>query len=196
MKTNAESVYLDTRLSGQVTRYHTWPRVREQSVAEHSWQLLRIYSCVVDQLDQDFVLHCIYHDTAEIVTGDLPYPIKSKTPELKKSIDQLEVETIAKQGDYWNPSPYHMTEEQLQLFKMIEMVEMFEWGLDEMMHGCQYGSIVADRCLRVVYEKVYSVTPLPEQWRRLCLYVYKRLTINEIKADQPGWWDYKMWDRK
>jgi hypothetical protein len=140
-------------------------------------------------------MHCIYHDTAEIVTGDLPYPIKSKNPELKKEIERLEADTISKQGDYWNVAPYKITDEQLDLFKLIEMVEMFEWGLDEMSRGCKYGSFVADRCLKVVYEKL-QFKPLPEPWRVLSLYVFKRLMLFEttIPIDNE-WWHITQWER-
>lgn len=29
---------IDPRRAGEVTRYHTWSRLREQSVGEHCWQ--------------------------------------------------------------------------------------------------------------------------------------------------------------
>jgi 5'-deoxynucleotidase YfbR-like HD superfamily hydrolase len=147
-------------------------------------------------MDQDFVLHCIYHDCAEIVTGDLPYPVKSTNRELKRTIEMLEDQTLSKQANYWKSLPYRITPEQYALFKMVEMVEMFEWGLDEMNRGCRYGEIVADRCLKIIYERVSSASkPLPEPWHRLCWYMQNRLGLNEFAIHHEKWWTLEEWKR-
>jgi hypothetical protein len=192
---DADRVLLDTRIAGQVTRYHTWPRIREQSVGEHSWQILRIYSCVTEALNPNFVMHCIYHDTAEITTGDLPYPIKSHNEALKECIDTIEGDAILKQFQYWEPVGYMaLGPEQRALFKLIEMVEMFEWGLDEMYRGSQFGTVVANRCLKFVYEQLKP--PLPPQWKRLAWYVLKRLKMSQIVIpSDEEWWCLENWEK-
>lgn len=190
-----DQVRLDTRLAGQVTRYHTWPRIREQSVGEHSWQVLRIYSCVATEIDPDFMMYCVYHDTGEIATGDLPYPIKSQNPCLKEEIERLEQDSLINQAHYWRPLVGKgLSDEQLRLFKLIEMVEMFEWGLDEMTRGSTYGNIVAERCLKFVYEKILLAQPLPQAWKGVALYVYKRLLISDVNRD-GAWWYPQTWER-
>jgi 5'-deoxynucleotidase YfbR-like HD superfamily hydrolase len=192
-----ESVYVDARLAGQVIRYHTWPQVRQQSVGEHSWQLLRIYSCVVDKIDPDFVLHCIYHDTGELGVGDNPYPVKADNPILKEQINKLEKESIDKQSEYWGPvAGETLSDEQMKLFKLIEMIEMFEWGLDEYNRGSKYGFVVAERCLKVVYDRLKATEHLPPAWKRLAHYVQKRLQLDISYEDMEGiWWDWFQWER-
>jgi 5'-deoxynucleotidase YfbR-like HD superfamily hydrolase len=151
---------------------------------------------VTDKVDPDFMLHCIYHDTAEISTGDIPYPVKSLNGDLKDQMDKLEKESIARQAGYWDPViGKNLSGEQRQLFKLIELIEMAEWGIEEVLRGSQYGEIVADRCLKAVYTQMQAVNPLPLSWERLACYIQKRIERLSLDGTED-WWIPDKWNLK
>ena len=86
--TRLTPVRLDAR-RWTLRRYHTWPIIGQQTIAEHCWQLMRIYMCVVDKLDIHMIRHIQFHDIGEHFTGDIPYPVKHDNPKLKEPTDPI-----------------------------------------------------------------------------------------------------------
>ena len=66
---------------------------------------------------------------------------------------------------------------------------MAEWGMEELMRGSQYGGVVADRCLKVAYERLTGADTLPLSWKRLALYLSKRLLLIEQSVYTSVWWN-------
>ena len=190
-----ECVRLDTRLAGQVRRYHTWPVVGQQTIAEHCWQILRIYLAVTERIDSQMMYHIVFHDIGEHFTGDIPYPVKRDNQQLKEQVDFLEQRSYCTQLDYWGSfEQVRLNDAEKKLFKQIELVEMAEFGLDQVCFGNTHGMIIADRCLRAVYEN--------EPTARLGLYVSKRLKLfyrqwhGGLVEDTDGdWWFEDNWER-
>jgi 5'-deoxynucleotidase YfbR-like HD superfamily hydrolase len=190
-----ECVRLDTRLAGQIHRYHTWPTTGQQSIAEHCWQLLRIYLSVVDALDPHMVQHIMFHDIGEHSTGDIPYPIKRDNPILKEQIEFLEHKSQAAQMEYWKSfkqvvlSDYDKT-----LFKQIELVEMAEFGLDQVAIGNNHGFIIAHRCLRSVYESLPNPRLVEYVVLRLKLF-FKQCPMVFVYDMEEDWWLISNWEK-
>ena len=191
-----DTVRLDTRLAGQVHRYHTWPITGQQTIAEHTWQMLRIYMCVAERYETHLIYHIVFHDIGEHYTGDIPYPVKSNNPKLKEQMDMLEQRSLATQLDYWNLVPMGtLTDRDKQFVKQIEMVEMAEFGMDQMCLGNIHGTIIANRCL----EAVYKIQPPP--CSGLIQYVIKRLQLfyrqynPSVIVEHPvePWWLVDQW---
>jgi 5'-deoxynucleotidase YfbR-like HD superfamily hydrolase len=189
-----ECVRLDTRLAGQIRRYHTWPILGQQTIAEHCWQLLRIYMSVVDKQDPHMIRHMIFHDIGEHFTGDIPYPVKSQNPQLKEQVEFLEQRSYATQLEYWDAfRQTFLSAEDKKLFKQIELVEMAEFGMDQVALGNQHGMIIADRCLKAVYEN----SPNP----RLVTYILKRINLftrqicTTIVNMEEEWWYEQNWEK-
>lgn len=138
----------DPRLAGEVSRYHTWPHLRQQSVAEHSWQVMRIVLTIYPMAPRDLLIHCMAHDVGEIGTGDIPYPIKKENPDLKEIMDELEAETLSAMTLKWNfPSGAALSPEEKLIFKLAEFIEMWEWALKEQLFGNEFAEVVGSRCL-------------------------------------------------
>lgn len=137
-----EDITTNLRLAGEVRRYHTWKVLREQTTAEHSWQTIRIYEALWSWPAPRVVRHIMYHDCGEIVTGDLPYPTKSLNPELKHTIDLAERAALAKM----DVELEELTVVELKCFKLAHMIEMFEYGLEELCMGNTFAEPVAKRC--------------------------------------------------
>lgn len=72
------------RNGGETRRYHTWPVLRQQTVAEHSFHVAMIYSMMalgaapsdVQGLTVPGLMAALTHDLAEHKTGDMPAPTK------------------------------------------------------------------------------------------------------------------------
>lgn len=150
----------DPRLAGEVSRYHVWPHIRQQSVAEHSWQVMRILLAIYPMASRGLLIYCMAHDAGEIGTGDVPYPIKKENPDLKVIMDGLETETVSAMTLKWNfPSKVTLTPEEKIIFKIAEFIEMWEWALKEQLLGNKFAEVVASRCLKEAHDLCNKVDP-------------------------------------
>lgn len=142
-----DKVVTSSRLAGEVQRYHAWPHLRPQTVAEHTWQVMRVFQAMFsDEMTPEVWDHLLWHDAAEIGTGDIPFPLKSKYPELKKVLGEIEAEVLDNMGI----SMPALTDRQRALCKIADLVEMYEWGYVEMMLGNRFAQPVVDDTLRAV----------------------------------------------
>jgi 5'-deoxynucleotidase YfbR-like HD superfamily hydrolase len=138
---------LDPRSAGKVTRYHTWERIREQSVGEHTWQLIRIILTIHPQASRELMIYAMYHDVGERVTGDVPFPVKRERSEVKAAFDQMEHEAHLQMATAWGVlAGVRVPHEEMTTLKLAEFIEMMEWGLDEMALGNQNAALVYRRC--------------------------------------------------
>ncbi len=161
----------DPRLAGLVKRYHTWPTITTQSTAEHSWQVYRIYYELFGRPSEGTSYYIMFHDLGEIVTGDLPYPIKSENPQLKKTIDNLEAEAITLMGI----SSYVLVDPtEIFRVKLCHMLEMMEFGLQEHNMGNLYAGPIWERCLEAA-RKLIAQMPEASERDRASRFVDKRL---------------------
>jgi 5'-deoxynucleotidase YfbR-like HD superfamily hydrolase len=102
------------RNAGETRRYHTWPVLRQQNVAEHSFHVAMLCSWLSKgDPSQALLMAALTHDLAEHKMGDLPSPVKRKLPDYPQGSfrsvwDQLEEEVLAPHGLAWagrlNPS--------------------------------------------------------------------------------------------
>lgn len=136
----------DPRVGLQLTRYHSWPRIREQSVGEHSAQVMRILLTVWPDAPRHLLVYALYHDIGEMA-GDVQYPFKSQDPLLKVRMDEAERQvTTGMNEEFPNSIPNVLLSPfERAVFKLCEYVEMWEWGLHEMNLGNQYGRTVSMR---------------------------------------------------
>lgn len=83
---------LETLLeSGGVTRFHAQPTIQTQTMAEHQWNAVTLFRHFFPHLVTETSLIAImYHDAAEIVTGDIPSPAKRAKPAIKVLLDEVE----------------------------------------------------------------------------------------------------------
>ena len=144
----------DIRLAGRVLRYHTWPHIRQQTVAEHTWQVLRILLVIWPEPSPQLVRYVVGHDVGEITVGDPPYPIKANNPVLKSEMDRLEGEAQDELFREWLLGDVpELTEDERWAFKMAEFIEMWEWGWEEELLGNRFASRVRERCESVVIDR-------------------------------------------
>src|SRR5947208_2732904 len=96
MDHSSEEMILDPRRAGRVLRYHTWPHIRPQTVAEHGWQVARILLAWWPSASQELVNHCLFHDVGEVAAGDVPFPAKRDDEALRRTHDSTEMDAYLK----------------------------------------------------------------------------------------------------
>jgi 5'-deoxynucleotidase YfbR-like HD superfamily hydrolase len=136
----------DPRAAGEVLRYHTWRTIRQQNVAEHTWQLMRILLTVWPNAPRNVIIHALIHDMGEMA-GDIQFPFKKLFPDLKTGSDMAENYVRRRQQMVVGApvvshplSPYENL-----VFKTCDNLEMWEFGMVEMKMGNLYGKIVVKR---------------------------------------------------
>lgn len=135
MSHTRNSMRRDTRLSGLVRRYHSWPVLTTQSVGEHSWQVLRIYIEIFGAPSPETTTYIVYHDSAELATGDPPFPLKKDHPELKEIYDRMEHEAMLQMRGVGLPE---LDPRERARVKVCDLLEMWEHGRHELQLGNQY----------------------------------------------------------
>ena len=145
MKLTHEIVRGWSRHAGGVRRYHEWPTVQTQTNAEHSWNVMRIYHEIFEKEETSgfsgkLLVYLMYHDCGEIGVGDLPYPIKKNNPALKLEMERLEEASRIAQGIVLP----ELSAWETMVAKLCDMIEMFEFGLEEVRRGNSYGQPVCD----------------------------------------------------
>jgi 5'-deoxynucleotidase len=82
-----------------IKRWSLMYSVKEENIMEHSWQVATISHALALLKNKKFggnvdvnkcVLLAQYHETGEVITGDLPTPIKYFNPEIKTAYKGLE----------------------------------------------------------------------------------------------------------
>lgn len=69
------------RNGGETRRYHTWPVLREQTVAEHSFHVAMLV-LLLGGPNFQLLAAALTHDLAEWKMGDLPAPAKRNMPDV------------------------------------------------------------------------------------------------------------------
>lgn len=87
--------------SGEVRRLHTVPVHHAQTVAEHVYGslLIAVELCRAEEEDPGAVLlTLLYHDAPELVTGDVPAPVKRESPLVAEGLAVLEAQFYLRLG--------------------------------------------------------------------------------------------------
>lgn len=158
-----QALQLDGRRSMSVLRYHTWPTIRTQTIGDHVANVLRIYVETFGTVTDDETKYILWHDAAEVVTGDSPFDGKRMFPELKKALDNAEVSILAEMtGGLF---PVISSDTKLRV-KYADLAEMAEFGREEMRLGnVHYGKPIFDKILEYMHE---IVARLPGDQRSRC----------------------------
>lgn len=165
---------LDPRSAGRVTRFHTWERIREQSVAEHTWNVLRILLAIWPDCPREVLVEVMFHDVGERVSGDAPYPTKAENPALKREMDRLEDAGRLAMTRWGVVAHMPLTEEAHAIFKMAEFIEMWEYALDEVALGNASCVLIRDRCHAKAAE-MCNARPSDEIRSRTVSYMQRRI---------------------
>lgn len=141
------NILSSARLAGDVLRYHTWPTLQSQTVAAHTWNVLRIYWQIFGPPVPNVTTYIIWHDAGELVPGDVPFPAKANNSVLKSEHDRLEVEAVVSMG---GPQEVHLSARERARIKVCDLTEMMEFGRHELALGNTYAQPIVDDTLRAI----------------------------------------------
>jgi 5'-deoxynucleotidase YfbR-like HD superfamily hydrolase len=109
-----------------VQRWHTRPTHRSQNVAEHTWQVMRLYIEMFGVPSSHVLMSVMYHDAAELVTGDVPFSAKrfgETGSDLKKVLTRLEHEASIVMELPTHNSVTALDAARLKICDLLDMVE-------------------------------------------------------------------------
>lgn len=171
---NHDHVRGRARFAGLVKRYHEWPTSRQQNVAEHSWHVARIFIRIFPlQVTESVLTYALFHDTGELGNGDLPFPVKRDNPDLKRIMDSLEYETHAKIGI----ALPELSAWEIKALKVCDLMEMYEFGKEELARGCTFGEPVCDVTKTAILEMIQDGTFSIAEKQRILNYLQEEANL-------------------
>lgn len=147
-----EDVIFSPRMGGEVRRYHTWPTIRQQTVADHTFHVLRIYWHLFGEVPPEVTAYLLHHDVCEVRVGDPPHPIKLHNPELKVVYDRLEDETLVEMLGEERAMNVLGSVNDLERVRMkaCDLLEMAEFAGVEVNLGNKYAWPIFDNVARAI----------------------------------------------
>lgn len=121
------------RFAGQILRYHTWPTLHKQTIAEHTFHMLRLYHQIFGAPTSHTTIYILYHDCGEIKTGDLPFGAKA-SPDFAFELKQMENTALEAMGIFMPDLP----DAEKRRVKVCDLLEMYEFGMQEVTMGNTY----------------------------------------------------------
>lgn len=149
---NNSDVVNSLRMGGEVHRYHTWPTIRRQTVADHTFNVIRIYWEIYGSVPSEVTAFLLMHDICEVRVGDPPHPIKLDNPDLKQIYDRLEDETLERMiGEERAMNVLgSCTAIELVRMKSCDLLEMAEFAAIELNLGNRYALPIFEKVARAV----------------------------------------------
>jgi 5'-deoxynucleotidase YfbR-like HD superfamily hydrolase len=127
-------------LASLVKRYHTWPTVRIETVAEHSHGVAMIYLRLFADEGESYredvmaVRWILENDLAELWTGDAPFPVKMRFPKMREAHKEVEREANMALGVRHPRFENHV----VRRIKACDLLQMYLFGLHERRLGNSY----------------------------------------------------------
>lgn len=136
-----------TRRGAGVTRCHTVKTIMNQSVGEHTFNVMMILLALVPQGYRDhlnvLLQMAAYHDLPEQATGDVPAPAKWNDAVLDARLKELEADFM--RG--WDLTFDYVHEADVWLLKFADRMELMMYAREELMLGNLHIQNVWERCV-------------------------------------------------
>jgi 5'-deoxynucleotidase YfbR-like HD superfamily hydrolase len=173
--------------SGNVTRCHTLPTIKPQTVGAHTWRTLVILHWLYapGHPPSGLTHALLVHDMPEILTGDMPGNTKHAHPALKNALDKIEKQFLAEQG-IEEPKLNSVSEDILNLCDSADLVM---YALDEIDMGNINMVPVAIKARKMMYEHLSSLEQSSATTERMEILV-RGITerVEQIEEDKwPNW---------
>lgn len=143
------------RTAGDLKRYHTWPVLQAQTIAAHTWHVMRIYWEIFGPPPSDTTTYLLWHDAGEAGRGpgDIPFGSKQVIPEFGMAAKELEhqqlVRVAGREAATTRPEPYELVR-----CKVCDLLEMWEFGLKEVLMGNLLARPIVSDTMDSVLEKM------------------------------------------
>ncbi len=136
-----DQIMMSRRMALSVKRYHSWPTIQTQTVADHTCQVMRVYYEIFGRPLVDIYEYILFHDITEMWTGDIPFPLKSKYPALGAAVKDAERDACDRMGI----PDVHLDDDQKKRVKICDLAEMWEFGRTELLLGNKLANPIVER---------------------------------------------------
>lgn len=144
---NNDDVMSSQRLAGLVSRYHVWQTTRRQNVAEHCWQVYRVYCALFGLPRAELAYMILHHDSGEFAgPGDVPFSAKARVPGLKPRVDAAELIGRERVG----VDTFELTDLETNRLKVSDLVEMWEFAVEELARGNKFAEPIVTNVLEAL----------------------------------------------
>lgn len=126
--------------AGDVKRYHTVARIKEQTIAEHSWGVAAIVLYLEPNPSKALISAALFHDVAESQTGDVPATFKWANRNFADSLEAHETNINRDMGIH-----YELTERELAILKVADLGELVMHNIREHMMGNRFAAVIIAR---------------------------------------------------
>lgn len=144
------------RDAGCVTRFHTARVVHDETVAEHSFNVMNLLLVMTDgAITPALLLAALTHDMGEPMVGDIPSPVKrALPPEVGKRMEELEEEAVRA----IHPRLlFTLSEEESMTLSLADKLDGLMKCRDELRLGNKGIREIGDRYIQYIHE-------LTDQW--------------------------------
>lgn len=156
-----------SRYAGMVKRYHAWPTIQQQTVADHTFHVIRIYTTLFGAPEGYLLHYMIYHDLGELTAGDTPFPAKRVVKGLREPMERAETWGLEQQGVHLPV----ITFIEKRHFKIADLLEMWEFAMVEIQLGNLLGHPVRQNITHYLREM-----KLPDNEQKLVEDYMKKFT--------------------
>ncbi len=144
------------RAGNAVMRNHTWPTLRNQTVGEHTANMLLTLGIVTNDCARGALMRAVRdHDLHEVFTGDSPAPAKWRVPGLREALDKAE-RLFNTENALMNFDTLSVDEK--ALLKWLDMYEFARYCFEERMLGNRNADAPFQRALTSITKSGYPVT--------------------------------------
>lgn len=155
-------------LAAQVKRYHVYPVLREQTIGEHSFNIIQI-------IDEIFFHHpscarlmraALHHDMGEIRSGDIPFGAKKSFSEATRA----EIADVEEEGiNNMKIKQPLLNKEEEDILKFCDLAEMWLFALQELAMGNRLAQPIRDATEAELNRRAVSLPHMyhtkVEMWR-------------------------------
>jgi len=177
------------RAAGQVERWHFFPTIQRQTVAEHTWQVLRVWYELYGPPSPEVTVVILLHDAGEIKTGDIPFELGRDHPSVKGQLSSLEKKHVEKMITFNCIPPGlgipKLSSWEIKRIKMCELLEMLEFALDEIELGNKNGFAIIDNVTAALHLMIMDKDPGDdlegiEVIRQRCEHLLKQMLLYKV----------------
>lgn len=141
---------VELRMAGHVKRWHTWPTIRPQTVAQHSHAAAMLLWQVYPDASQEMLMAMLVHDLPEVSTGDVPAHVKWASPEITAVLDAMEQSWLED-----NALDFELTPLETSILKFCDSFELMLWCIEELKMGNRY----MERVIKVIAARLDGFCP-------------------------------------
>lgn len=134
------------RDAAAVKRWHTKRVLKEQSVGAHSFNMLLLLMEVWPDHPHRVMKACIHHDLPELITGDIPAPVKWRSTQMAIMLEEMEKGTGPLYQDFG------LTSMEESVVKWCDSAELALYCLEELQMGNTFVATTIAAILRRMYD--------------------------------------------